>query len=188
MYLPVYIPVIGFVEQGCKGCPYMFFWLMALSICTDAWKSHKQIVVIVKHRRKDVLILFWLSFATEWFCCLAAPTNSTAASQTQRHATTISSRQDSILTDTLRKICWTGILLDPFYKSRHAVPNRVNFHQFCLVWCSATLIKPTWNLIQLSRTISQRLLDWVDTVRLMKPNFSCGSARLKKTGLTVLRK
>ena len=65
-------------------------------------------------------------------------------------------------------------LLGPFYKSRRAVPNWVNFDQFCLVWRGATLTKPIWDLV---RTISQRPLDWVDPVQLIKPNFSHDSAR-----------
>ena len=49
------------------------------------------------------------------------------------------------------------------------MPNRVNFDQFCLVRHGATLIKLTWHLVRLSRTIRQRPLEWVDPVRLIKP-------------------
>ena len=49
------------------------------------------------------------------------------------------------------------------------MPNQVNFDQFCLVQHGATLIKLTWHLVRLSRTICQRLLNWVDPVRLIKP-------------------
>ena len=75
------------------------------------------------------------------------------------------------LSDLCRQSFWGS-----FYKSRRAVPNRVSFDQFYLVRRSATLIKPTWHLVRLSRTISQRPLDLIDPIRLKKPNFSHASA------------
>ena len=50
------------------------------------------------------------------------------------------------------------------------MPNLVNSDQFFLVRRGATLIKPTWHLVRLSRTIRQRPLVWVDPVRLIKPS------------------
>ena len=69
-----------------------------------------------------------------------------------------------------------------------AAPNQMNFNQFCLVQHGTTLINPTWHLVRLSRTISQRPLDLFDPVWLMKPNLSRGSVRRSvtyNTGLTL---
>ena len=43
-------------------------------------------------------------------------------------------------------------LLGPFYESQRAMPNRVNFDQFCLVRRGTTLTKPIWHLVRLSWT------------------------------------
>ena len=56
------------------------------------------------------------------------------------------------------------------------------FRRICLVRRGAIVIKPTWHLVRLSRTISQNPLDCVDPVRLIQPQSWRGATY--KTGLT----